>query len=86
MASYLAIPIWPGKPYPLGAKTTTEGTNFTLFWENSTGVDLCLFNHPGDAQEIARIRLAEVTDAVWHCFLPKITSGQLYGYRVAWLL
>ncbi|HEY5704415.1 MAG TPA: glycogen debranching protein GlgX [Terrimicrobiaceae bacterium] len=77
-----AIPIWPGKPYPLGAKVTAEGTNFALFSENATGVDLCLFNHPGDAQEGARIRLAEVTDAVWHCFLPRISSGQLYGYRV----
>ena len=82
MASDSAIPIWPGKPYPLGAKTSTEGTNFALFSENSTGADLCLFNHPDDPQESARIRLAEVTDAVWHCFLPKIGSGQLYGYRV----
>ena len=82
MASDSAIPIWPGKPYPLGAKTSTEGTNFALFSENSTGADLCLFNHPDDPQESARIRLAEVTDGVWHCFLPKIGSGQLYGYRV----
>ena len=82
MASDSAIPVWPGKPYPLGAKTTAEGTNFTLFSENSTGVDLCLFNHPDDVQESARIRLTEVTDTVWHCFLPKITSGQLYGFRV----
>ena len=82
MASDSAIPVWPGKPYPLGAKTNAEGTNFTLFSENSTGVDLCLFNHPDDARESARIRLTEVTDGVWHCFLPKITSGQLYGFRV----
>jgi isoamylase len=82
MASDSATPVWPGKPYPLGAKTNAEGTNFTLFSENSTGVDLCLFNHPDDAQESTRIRLTEVTDAVWHCFLPKITSGQLYGFRV----
>ena len=82
MASDPAVPIWPGKPYPLGAKATPEGTNFALFSENATGVDLCLFNRPDDVQESARIRLAEVTDAVWHCFLPKIGSGQLYGYRV----
>ncbi|MGB8466970.1 MAG: glycogen debranching protein GlgX, partial [Terrimicrobiaceae bacterium] len=66
----------------MGAKVAPEGTNFTLFSENATGVDLCLFEHPDDAQESARIRMAEVTDAVWHCFLPKIGSGQLYGYRV----
>jgi isoamylase len=76
-----AISIWPGKPYPLGAKVSPEGTNFALFSENATGVDLCLFDRPNDAHESARIRMAEVTDNVWHCFLPKITSGQLYSYR-----
>jgi glycogen operon protein len=74
--------VWPGKPYPLGASVTAEGTNFTLFSENATGVDLCLFNGPDDLQESARIRMGEVTDAVWHCFLPNVGSGQLYAYRL----
>jgi isoamylase len=26
--------------------------------------------------------MAEVTDTVWHCFLPKVSTGQLYGYRM----
>ena len=82
MSSDSAYPVWPGKPYPLGAKVTPEGTNFALFSENATGVELCLFNSPEDVQESARIRLSEVTDAVWHCFLPNVGSGQLYGYRV----
>ena len=82
MAGDSTAPIWPGKPYPLGAKVTAEGTNFALFSENSTGVELCLFTHPEDVQESARVRLNEVTDGVWHCFLPNVGSGQLYGYRV----
>jgi glycogen operon protein len=82
MSSDSAYPVWPGKPYPLGAKVTPEGTNFALFSENATGVELCLFNSPEDVQESDRIRLSEVTDAVWHCFLPNVGSGQLYGYRV----
>jgi isoamylase len=75
-------PVWPGKPYPLGAKVTAEGTNFALFSENATGVELCLFTRPEDVQENAKVRLTEVTDGVWHCFLPNVNSGQLYGYRV----
>src|SRR3981081_2157840 len=82
MAPKSAIPLWPGKPFPLGAKVTSEGTNFALFSENATGVELCLFERREDVQESARIRLSEITDAVWHCFLPNIGSGQLYGYRV----
>ncbi len=74
--------VWTGKPYPLGATVTAEGTNFALFSENATGVDLCLFNHAGDFRESSRISLNEYTDGVWHCFLPDIGVGQLYGYRV----
>ena len=34
--------VWPGKHYPLGAVWDGQGTNFALFSENATGVDLCL--------------------------------------------
>src|SRR5690606_8320232 len=74
-------PIWPGKPYPLGSNWDGEGVNFTLFSENATGVTLCLFDS-GDEKEIARIKLTEHTDQVWHVYLPGINPGQLYGYRV----
>ena len=82
MSSDSITPVWPGKPYPLGARVTAQGTNFTLFSENATGVDLCLFSGPDDVQESMRVRMGEVTDAVWHCFLPSVGSGQLYAYRV----
>jgi isoamylase len=82
MSSDSIAPVWPGKPYPLGATVTAQGTNFTLFSENATGVDLCLFNGPDGVQESMRVRMGEVTDAVWHCFLPNVGSGQLYAYRV----
>ena len=35
-----------------------------------------------DAEETERITLAEQTDMVWHCYLPDVRPGQLYGYRV----
>ena len=73
-------PIWPGRPYPLGATYDGEGVNFGLFSENATGVTLCLFDP--DEKEIAQINVTEHTDQVWHVYLPGIKPGQLYGYRV----
>ena len=66
----------------MGTKTDAEGTNFAIFAENASAVDLCLFSQPEEAAASASIRMAELTDGVWHCFLPRITDGQLYGYRV----
>ena len=74
--------VWQGQPYPLGATVTNEGVNFALFSENATGVDLCLFDHPDAPQETLRIRMTEHTDQVWHCLMPGMEAGQLYGYRV----
>ena len=74
--------VWPGNPYPQGATWDGEGTNFSLFSENATAVDLCLFDHPGDAVESARIPIRERTDLNWHVYLPDVRPGQLYGYRV----
>ena len=74
--------VWPGRPYPLGATWDGTGVNFALFSENATGVELCLFNGPDDADERIRIPLTERTDQVWHCYLPDVRPGQFYGYRV----
>lgn len=74
--------VQPGKPYPLGATYNGEGVNFAIFSENATGVRLCLFNNPDDPQEYTHIDFYEVTDYVWHAYLPGIKPGQLYGYRV----
>ena len=74
--------VWPGKPYPLGAVWDGHGTNFALFSEHATGVELCLFAGPRDAEPSYRIRLRERTHSVWHVYLPDVRPGQLYGYRV----
>jgi isoamylase len=73
--------VWPGSPSPLGATWDGEGTNFAIFSEYATSVDLCLFHHPEDAKEAARIRLRERTDQIWHAYLPDVRPGQLYGFR-----
>ncbi len=74
--------IWPGTPSPLGASWNGNGVNFALFSENATGVELCLFDSPGDVVERQRIPLVERTNYVWHVYLPNVRPGQLYGYRV----
>ncbi|MGH7129795.1 MAG: glycogen debranching protein GlgX, partial [Planctomycetaceae bacterium] len=74
--------IWPGKPYPLGATWDGKGVNFALYAENAAKVELCLFDSVADLRESTRIPLPEYTDLVWHGYLPDVSPGQLYGYRV----
>ncbi|MFG0295449.1 MAG: glycogen debranching protein GlgX, partial [Maioricimonas sp. JB045] len=74
--------VWPGKPYPLGATWDGRGVNFAVFSEHATRVELCLFDSPSASTESFCIPLRERTDFVWHCYLPDLKPGQLYGYRV----
>ncbi|MGE5695433.1 MAG: glycogen debranching protein GlgX [Candidatus Sericytochromatia bacterium] len=71
--------VWPGSPYPLGATYDGAGTNFSLFSEVAERVDLCLIEKDGTED---RIRLDEVDGFVWHAYVPAITPGQRYGFRV----
>ena len=77
----MARTILPGRPFPQGATWDGTGANFALFSENAERVELCLFDRP-DAPETERIELTEQTAHVWHCFLPNVQPGQVYGYRV----
>jgi glycogen operon protein len=72
--------VWPGHPFPLGAEWDGEGVNFSLFSENASRVELCLFEHDGTEQR--RVEVTERTAFNWHCYLPGIGPGQHYGYRV----
>ncbi|MDX2229037.1 MAG: glycogen debranching protein GlgX [Leptolyngbyaceae cyanobacterium bins.349] len=71
--------LYPGSVYPLGAHWDRKGTNFALFSENATGVELCLFDRD---DEETRVALKEVSNFVWHGYLPGIGPGQRYGFRV----
>jgi glycogen operon protein len=73
---------WPGRPSPLGAVWDGDGVNFTLFSENATLVELCLFDSVQDTTESARLALPEKTNQVWHGYLHGAKPGQIYGYRV----
>ncbi len=70
----------PGKPYPLGATASKEGTNFALYSEQATGVRVCFFDEQG--KEADCVALKERTAFVWHGFTRGIKPGQRYGYRV----
>ena len=73
---------YPGHPYPLGATWDGSGVNFAIFSENAEAVELCLFDEAYAAPEVARVRIREQTDQVWHVYLPGVRPGQIYGYRV----
>jgi isoamylase len=77
-----SLRVWPGSPYPLGATWDGVGTNFAIFSEHGTRVELCLFDSPDAESESVTIPLPEQTDMVWHGYLPDLHPGQLYGYRV----
>jgi isoamylase len=74
--------VYPGHPYPLGSTFDGNGINFALYADNAIGVELCLFENNEDGKESAKIQLAERTHQIWHAYLPGLTPGQLYGYRV----
>jgi glycogen operon protein len=73
------IEIWPGEPFPLGAQWDGNGTNFSVFSEVATRVELCLFDESG-AQQC--VNLPELTAFCWHGYAPGIGPGQRYGFRV----
>ena len=70
----------PGKPYPLGATPRKLGTNFALFSEGATRVDVCFFDDDGNQSDCVTLR--ERTAFVWHGLVRDIKPGQLYGFRV----
>ncbi len=77
-----ALRVRPGTPYPLGATPDGEGTNFALFSEHATAVELCLFDPAEPSREIARLAVEERTDQVWHVHVSGLRPGAFYGYRV----
>jgi glycogen operon protein len=65
----------------LGATWDGQGTNFAVFAQHATRVELCLFDDP-QGKETARLTLPESTHNIWHIYLQEVGLGQLYGYRV----
>ncbi|MFL6017432.1 MAG: glycogen debranching protein GlgX [Gaiellaceae bacterium] len=71
---------WPGAPQRQGAHFDGRGTNFALYSEAATGVEVCLLDVDGNE---TRVPLEERTAFVWHGFLPGVEPGERYGFRVS---
>jgi isoamylase len=71
--------ILPGRPAPLGATPGPEGTNFAVS-SNGEQVTLCLVNDDGTE---TRLVLPERDGDIWHGFVPGVTAGKAYGFRVS---
>jgi glycogen operon protein len=70
----------PGQSAPYGASVHADGVNFALYSSLAESVELCLFD--AAHRETRRLSLPEQSGDVWHGFVPGLTTGQRYGYRV----
>lgn len=77
----MTLPIWPGRPDPLGARADAGGVNFAVASETATRVELCLFDAP-HLPPARTLELPERTGFVFHGYVPGARPGQLYGLRV----
>ena len=73
----------PGIQYPLGATYDRAGVNFSIFSEHASGATLCLYGGADGNDEIARIRMTERTEHIWHTYVRGVRAGQRYGYRMS---
>jgi glycogen operon protein len=74
----------PGREFPLGATPGVHsgmvGTNFAITSSVAESMTLCLFDEEGMETQIP---LRDNDADVWHAFVPGVSPGQSYGYRVA---
>src|ERR1700688_3902873 len=85
MRAFTATAVEPGRSFPLGALLVANGANFTVFSRHSSAVQLLLFDRADDARASQVIDLDPRTQRTyhyWHAFVPDVSAGQLYGYRV----
>ena len=74
-----------GRASPLGATPTHGGVSFAVFSRHATRVELLLFDHVDEAKAARVIRIDPIENRTyhyWHVFVPRVTAGQLYGFRV----
>ncbi len=70
-----------GVPNPRGATWDGKGTNFAVFSEHATKVEVCFFDESGE-NEIDREELPEYTNQIWHGYIAGVRPGTRYGLRV----
>lgn len=65
--------------HDMGVTLLPGGVNVALFSETATAVDFCVLNPDGTE---SRWRLPYKEREIWHGFVPGITAGTKYGFRV----
>ena len=83
VAGWRSVHPLPGEPYPLGATCRDGGTNFAIYSARATAVELCLYRGDQPGTEVMRFSMREQTEHVWHIFVPGLSAGTLYGFRVS---
>jgi glycogen operon protein len=63
----------------LGATALDGGVNFAVTSTVAEGITVCLFDSAGNE---THVELEHYDAGVWHGFVPGLTVGQAYGYRV----
>jgi glycogen operon protein len=58
-----------------------DGVNFALYSQNADAVFLLFFDRP-DGEPTDIIQLRHRQKYIWHAFVPGVTAGQLYAYKV----
>ena len=81
MPSVKASRVKEGSSQAHGAIWDGKGANFTLFSDNATKVEVCLFDSVG-MRELERLVLPEYTDGIWHGYVPDVRPSDVYGFRV----
>ena len=81
----MAIQMHEGVPSPRGATWDGKGTNFAVFSEHATKVEVCFFDENGE-KEIDRQELPEYTNQIWHGYIPNIRPGARYGLTRVWTI
>jgi glycogen operon protein len=74
-----------GRSSPLGATVVDGGVNFSLYSRSAAAVELLFFDREDDATPSRVVRIDPATNRTyhyWHVFVPGVSPGQIYGYRV----
>ncbi|MEW6535594.1 MAG: glycogen debranching protein GlgX [Candidatus Auribacterota bacterium] len=74
-----------GRSYPLGATVCENGVNFSVYSKHASAVELLFFDSADDTKPAHVWKLdpkRNKTYNYWHTFIPNISSGQIYGYRM----
>jgi hypothetical protein len=76
----------PGKSFLLGATLVPGGANFSVFAKRSTAVQLLLLDDTDAPKPSRVIDLDPRANRIyhyWRVFVPGVTAGEIYAYRVA---